>query len=208
MTGAPEPRHGRAVAILYGVVGSLIAAALIAAGTWLSRTRVPEDAAVLYTLSENRVGQLGTWHVRLSNRSAYAIDLEFSRPADEVLRVAFDPASNTGSGWSGRLLRGHSLEAMLVTDGQRIPFSRETLESLITASYQERNDDTGVLVQRRAPLREASALPLSRTLWVIFWFLVPFVASGLVVFGGGRLIRAVRGRGVTRPDGAPGSGTG
>jgi len=178
-----------------GVVTSLITAGLIGAGTWLAGNQVPKETETVlqFSLLETRVGGLSTWYVRLSNVSPYAFDLEFAKPTQEVLRAEYQPPSPDSAGWKGRLLRGTSLEALFVINNPNVRISQKLLDSLVRATYQERDERTGLLESRNAVLLEASAIPLSRTLLLVTWFLVPFALAGLMVFGGRKLFRSIKG---------------
>ena len=153
--------------------------ALFAIGVWLAVNKVPEDTALYFSLSETRVGGLTTWYVRLTNASVYAFDVEFTLPRYKILQSQFHPASTNAPPWRGLLLRGALLEALFVLEGPEDQLSPRLLESLLNASYQERDEQSGALQKRKGLLREAGAIPLSRTIRQILWFFLPIGVAGI-----------------------------
>lgn len=189
--------------IVFEIFVGLIVAGLIAAGTWLAGREVPTKTVLQFSLSQTRVGALSTCYVRLSNDSPYAFDLEFAKPTQEILRLQYEPPSTDSPGWKGRLLRGTSLQALFVIDSPNVDISENSLKLLVKATYQERDERTGLLESRNAVLQEASAVSFSRTLLLVFWFLVPFGVAGLMIFGVQWLIRVIRARGAPPQSVAP-----
>jgi len=76
------------------------------------------------------------------------------------------------------------VEALFIIDKTAAHFSQDILDSLVTATYLERNEGTGMLEPKKAAIRRVSALSLSRTFLLIIWFLVPFALTGALLFGG------------------------
>lgn len=171
--------ESRIAVIVYGVLASLIASALFAIGVWLAVTKVPEETALYFSLSEIRVGALTTWYVRLTNASAYAFDVEFTPPKLRVLQAQFHPASTNAPPWRGSLLRGAFLEALFVLDAPEDQLSPRLLETLVNATYQERDEQSGALQKRKSSLRESGAIPFSRTARQILWFFLPIGLAGI-----------------------------
>lgn len=164
---------------IVGAIGHLVAAMLLALGTWLA-SRVPEDNALQYTIRTTHVGSLSTWYVRLDNQTKNAFDLEFKQPGEPLLGISFDPSSSTPGFWKGQLLVGQSLQVIAVVQHSEVEPNVAWLSNLVTARYQER-DDTGVMRSRDAPLREASVLPISRTVRQVVWFLLPILVMGAIL---------------------------
>lgn len=171
--------ESRTAVIVYGVLASLIASALFAIGVWLAVNKVPEDTALYFSLSETRVGGLTTWYVSLTNASIYAFDVEFTPPKYKILESQFYPASANTPPWRGSLLRGALLEALFVLEAPEDQLSARVLQSLVSATYQERDEQSGVLQKRKGSLRESGAIALSRTVRQILWFFLPIGLAGI-----------------------------
>lgn len=170
--------------IAYGVVGSLVAAALIYAGSLLVESQLPNEATLQATYSEKRVGTLASWYVKLDNNTSYAVDLQFTPPKTTVLSSAFSPPAGVSASWSGSLARNARLEALFVLDDATIQLSPKILASLVSATYQDRNSQTGFIEKRSAQIAEGGFLSLPRFLLLMFWFLLPTILLGGVSFAG------------------------
>ncbi|WP_421144745.1 hypothetical protein [Aeromonas dhakensis] len=171
----------RTSAIVYGVVGSLIATALVAGGAWLAQNQVPDETALQYAFSENRVGNLSTWYIRVSNSSDVAFDVELAPPSAKIVRFEFMPKGDNSSTWKGQIAKGHTVDSLFVIEDSDLRLSPAVIQSVISATYQERNPLTGAIENRTGEVRDSDAVPLTRTILLIFWFLLPILSTSLIL---------------------------
>lgn len=181
-----------------GVFQSLIAASLIAAGTWLAATQVSTEIILNYTVQVLKVGTKKVWYLRLINNSDVAFDkLELHTPDQGVQLAEFDPpnkdigADNT---WKGDLLRHTELRAIFVLDSTARDFSEETLNDLLTVKYQKRDENTGELVWDEVPIQQGDTRTFTRVIYAVLLFLAPLGAAGIVYFCWHRINRYRRSR--------------
>lgn len=189
----------RTTAIIYGVVGSLIATAIVACGAWLAGRQVPDETALNFISSEIKVDKLSAWHIRIANNSDVAFDLQITPPSSKIIRFEYAPKGNdTAKGndaqiWKGQIAKGRVVEALYVSDDPNVRLSPAVVQSSITATYQERNPLTGVIENRVGEVRETGAFTLVRTALLIFWFVLPaLMVSGLLLLP--RVARGIRER--------------
>lgn len=172
-----------------GVLASIIAAALIAAGSWLASTQVPEETALRFTVNAFNVGELSVWHVTLLNATDHAFDkLRFSPPTNGLLNASFEPKTPNNnpklpSSWEGILQKDDFVYALLIFDPNAAFYSDELLEKSIYVRYQVRDKESGILTWTKVPIQKGATSSVLRMSEVIGWFLAPFAGSGLIVFG-------------------------
>ncbi len=189
----------RNAAIAYGVVGSLIATGLVAGGVWLANHQVPDETALQFTFSENRVNKLSSWYVKIFNNSDVAFDLKLMPPSSSIIRVEYSAKGNDAQQndsaqiWTGQIAKGHVLEALYISEDPNVRLSSAVVQSSVKATYQERNPLTGIIESRDGEVRDAVAFPVLRTALIIFWFLLPTLTAGFLAVMP-KLIKAVRDR--------------
>jgi hypothetical protein len=168
---------------LFGPVLLLLVAFLIYGtaygGFLLASTQVPDEAILQYRYSENQVGALTAWYLRLSNPSAYSLEVEIQRPpVQSLMDFRFKPLSPTAASaegwflWKGELTHGKEVEALFVLGDAKPRKLLDMIPALIRASY---HDPSGASEDRQAELRESDARPVGRTALWFFWFLLPFL---------------------------------
>ena len=177
---APTPASAsqdRTTVIVYGVVGSLIATALVAGGAWLAARQVPDETLLQFSYSESRVGKLSTWFIRVSNSSEVAFDVQVSPPPTNIVRFEYSPRSDSVPVWKGQVAKGRMLEALFVYEDSTARLSPAAVQAMISASYQERNPISGAIESRAGEVRDANALPLARSAMLVLWFVLPILAA-------------------------------
>jgi hypothetical protein len=167
--------------IISDLLAAAILAVLIAAGLSLANWAAPEEIAIHYSSKSNHVDFLTTWHILLRNPTKIAFDMEIKIPVESVMHVAFSPPPSHSNSWKGQLIAGSSVEVLAVFQGSDVELSSSTMSKAVKATYQGRDETTGVLQPRLVALREASGLSLPRTLLWIIGFLVPFIFLTLIV---------------------------
>lgn len=186
--------------VLKGVIGSLIAASLIAGGSWLAVTQTYEKTVLHYSQISKTVGETTVWYIYLSNNSEFAFDkVIFNSPKEKLIKASFEPpckepnlnASNPST-WKGQLLVNSSIKALFLFDTNEMLFSIEKLRGLLKVEYQVRDEESGALKWQKAPIQEGSAPTISRTVAAVLWFLAPFAAAGVIIFGGRYIVNRVR----------------
>lgn len=170
--------------IFYGVLASVIATLLLTAGTFLTNF-VPNPTALYYRAAVSKVGNLSAWTIDFVNASDRAIDqFEIRLPnEDGLLRWAFEPAVDTrtaSDGWKGALIAGSSLKALFIFD-RDTPFVLSKIESLVVARYRVLDKRTGQLSSEDATVQFGSPPTISRSLQIVVAFLIPFLATGLLI---------------------------
>jgi len=172
--------------IAKGVVGSLIASALIALGAYLSIAFVPEQTVLNYKVVQNRTSELSFWYLSLKNGSTIPFDsVKLTEPKDSLLAVSYSIPSKTPSnvGWEGKLSKGEELNVLYFFSSGTV-FSESVLNDLIEASYQERNETSGDWEQRALDLSLGESSSVARTSLKIFLFLLPFIVVSALSFIG------------------------
>lgn len=195
--------------VLKGVLGSLIAAALIAAGTWLSITQVPEKTVLNYIVQQHKTKDLVTWHLSFINYSEITFDeISIDAPRNSLLAASFDPPSkillpkeDAQKKWKGKLLRGERVTALFVFESGSMIFNESLLQGLISANYQERDNATGDWVTRNVPLVFGETPTFNRAIKKLIWFLLPFFSVGAFSFVGLYLYRKNFSTAIARPEG-------
>lgn len=181
---APAPvsaTQDRTTAIVYGVVGSLIATALVAGGAWLAARQVPDETVLQFSYSESKVGKLSAWYVRISNSSDVAFDVQIAPPVANVIRFEYSQESGDGVTWKGQIAKGHTIDALFINEGSSVRLSPSVIQASITATYQERNPLTGAIESRTGEVRDATAVPLARTVMLVLWFFLPMFAASVLL---------------------------
>lgn len=173
--------QGTVTVILLGALGSLLATLLWLAGGWLAERQVPNETVLHYSFSESRVGKLKAWYVRLSNQSEVAFDVRVGLPTVKPLQVSFDPAAQTQDGWQGQVQKGNRLEFLFVHDDPKVTLSASLVESLVSATFQERSSTSGGIETRQGQVRFAETIPLMRSALVLFWYSVPTLILGALL---------------------------
>jgi hypothetical protein len=192
---AEGPQGSVKTSLLYGVVGSLIATALVASGAWLATTMVDDDPRVEMSTSESTVGHVGYFRGRLDNYSDVAFSLDFAFPADQIIAYSISKPSTASGRWKGHILRNESIEFLLVYDVRKFAPSKPFIKSLMSVRYWEVSPRTGAVESRVSAIVDRSPIRLSSLIRQIFWFSVPFILALLSIFGINRLGGVRFGRG-------------
>jgi hypothetical protein len=173
--------------IVTGLATTVIGLLLISSGSWLAAHEVRNEVILQTDLSELHVGRTSIWHVRLSNISDYAFNIEIRPPSSKVARIECSVDAPCSPTWKGALLKGKSIEILYVLDDQNAQLSVAMLRTFVSASYEERDPETG-LPQTNPPIfREPGAAPFSNMTWTAACYVVPwliviafyFVCTGL-----------------------------
>jgi len=172
--------HPIGLTLALGVIGSLVAAAIWYAGSWLVDHQVPNDTALQFSFSESRVGKATSWYIRLHNSSNYAFEVQFKAPASQIIRAEFSPPATVPGEWTGTLLKESKLEALILMDDSRMELSSHQMSSLVSVSYYERDERTGKIEKRAGQLREAGLISFPRALLAMMWFILPAIVVGAI----------------------------
>ncbi len=176
--------------IAKGVLGSLIAAALIAAGGWLSTVMVKEEVALFLRVNQKSLGSLVVWDLKFSNYNEYALDdVKINIPTQSIIDVQFDSESgvNKTEGaesyfWEGELEKHGAINVLAVFNSPNMVYSAERFNEVATAKYRIRDDNTGVLKWQAIPVLQGTEPTTSRTVLKIFWFLLPICLAAIASF--------------------------
>jgi len=188
--------------IAKGVLGSLIAAALIAAGGWLTTVMVTEEVALFINANQVKLGTLVVWDLSFSNYNDYAIDeVEITVPAESNIATEFDRKTelkkddSTGQYvWRGELEKHGILNALAIFNSPNMIFSDDRLKDFAHAKYRVRDDTTGTLKWQTIPVLRGSEPTTSRAILKIFWFLLPIGMVASASFGWLAIVRYARNR--------------
>jgi hypothetical protein len=165
---------------------SIIAALLLILGGWLAAVEVPSEPILNYSYSEVRVGNISAWHVSFTNQSDFAYSIKFAPPSDEILQAQFEPAGNPQAyTWTGKLLKGQTAQVLYILKSPSARLSNDTVQSQVTAVFEDRNAGTGDLELRKAILQETGTLSsIPRLLLVAFWYVLPIfvVGAGILIW--------------------------
>lgn len=180
----PSGSQDRKDTVVSGVVGSLIATALVATGVWLAGRQVPDEMALHFTSLESKVDKLSTWYIRIANNSDVAFDVKISPPSSSIIRFEYSPRTSDAKVWNGQITKGRVVEALYVSEDPNVRLSPAVVQSSIVATYQERNSLTGVIENRPGEVRDASAFAfvrIVRTAQLVFWFLLPTLFASVLL---------------------------
>ncbi len=164
--------------LIRGIIGSLIAAGLIWMGVQLTSIFVPKETALLVTSNSIIVDDLTVWQLTLNNKSDYAIEVEFTTPQGEVIGYANEPELEGDDKKKGTLLKDSTMNILMLFKNQAA-LSQDHAAQWLSARYQATDPNTGIYRWHDARIIRGSTLPISRSLYVVFWFLLPFLVTGL-----------------------------
>jgi hypothetical protein len=181
--------------IAKGVVGSLIASALIALGLYLSYELVPERTTLNYKVAQQKTSELSSWFLTLRNNSSIPIDVvKLTAPRANLLAVSYSvpsPIPLDEYSWEGSIAKGAEIKALyLFSSG--VVFNESVLQDLVAATYQERNDITGEWELRSVEFDFGDSS--WRFFWKTLWFLLPLIVVSVIYFLGLFLYRKYRAR--------------
>lgn len=176
----PRPSQDRSSVISDGVLASMIATVLFAAGGGLVSQQAPEQASLQMSFDEFKVGKLSALHIRVSNGSDVAFNVQLAPPADKLVRHVYSPpVEEAAVNWQGQIAKGKEMSGLLIYEDARTKSSFAGVQSMITATYDDRNPATGAMEPRPGEIRTPDELSVSRTLISIFLFLLPTLAAGV-----------------------------
>lgn len=174
-----------------GVLGSLIAAALIAAGGWLSAVMVKDEVALFFHVNQIKLRSLVVWDMSLSNYNKNALDeVSVKIPSQSIASIEVSENKNLLKDekqnvyfWEGELKKGESIKLLAVFESTNMAFSDERMKDVAHAKYRIRDEASGTLVWKEVPILKGSEPTTKRALLKVFWFLLPFALAAILSFG-------------------------
>ena len=187
----PTPKEGqdKTSGIIVGVLGSLIATALVTSGAWLARRMVPNETFLQFSYSENQVGRLASWYIRITNDTEVAFDLQLKPPSSALAAYEYTPTLNESRIWKGKIERGETVEALFVFEAPGTGLNSIAIQPIAVATYQARNSRTGIIETIPGEIRQAGVLSPLRTLIITFWFLLPILIAASAAIGAPKLLK-------------------
>lgn len=181
-------------AVLFGVIGSLIVAAILYAGPWLANRFVPDEVALQYRFSEQSAGNISSLHLQIINSTDVAFDIAVTPPKGKLVRTTFSAPTQSSPSWIGVLEKSKKFEALYIVEdaGERMP--SELVKRMISAKYDGKNSATGITEKKDGVVKEAGFLGYGRTAVWFLVFLIPVTLFGLLMWGWGWVIRLPRRR--------------
>lgn len=176
-----ETESDKIITLAEGITASLIAALLIYFGTLLVKENVPNKNVLLFSFSENKVGKISSWHIKIENNSQIAFTVTLTPPEENLIEYDYSYENKNLPTWKGDIYKDQKLEVILIYKNSDKYLSKSLVEEIISSQYEERNQRTGGIETYSGKVIPKNDLTFPIEVYTFFWFMLP-IALGVSLF--------------------------